>query len=407
MTPPRRAAHPPAELLAWGTFILIGWIGLLSPSLIRSIKEGFDQTDAGIGLYYFVYAVAYATGSLGGGLVTERLGRRTVLTLGAALTGIGLVLMGVLPAWAAFLLAALPTALGVGVLDGGMNGLVLDLAPSGRGRSLNMLHLFFSVGALTAPLVVGRLVDAGVVWTSIFVVTGVVGLAVAAGFARVAMPDGRVAAAVPGTLGEATDGDPAEPRDAVPTTSLLTGPLILLAVAIGVYVASEVGISNWLVRFLEPAPLTTATTALSLFWAGLALGRFVSSRIADRFDHIRFAATAAASMAVLFLAAIFAPSLELSIALFALAGFATGPVFPMIIAIGGDRYPDRSSAVSGFLTGAAVTGSIIYPPIMGFLSVTVGLTVAMTGGALLGFVCAGALLLVQREPEPSLVGVSR
>jgi len=99
MTPPRRAAHPPAELLAWGTFILIGWIGLLSPSLIRSIKEGFDQTDAGIGLYYFVYAVAYATGSLGGGLVTERLGRRTVLTLGAALTGIGLVLMGVLPAW--------------------------------------------------------------------------------------------------------------------------------------------------------------------------------------------------------------------------------------------------------------------------------------------------------------------
>src|SRR5262245_26885498 len=186
---------------------MIGWIGLLSPSLIRSIKDAFDQSDAGIGLYYFLYAVAYAAGSLGGGLATERLGRRAVLTLGAAFTGIGLVLMGILPAWAMFLLAALPTALGVGVLDGGMNGLVLDLAPSGRGRSLNQLHLFFSVGALTAPLIVGRLVDGGFEWTLIFIITGLVGLAVAVGFARVAMPDGRVAAAVPGTLGEATQGD--------------------------------------------------------------------------------------------------------------------------------------------------------------------------------------------------------
>ena len=101
------------------------------------------------------------------------------------------------------------------------------------------------------------------------------------------------------------------------------------------------------------------------------------------------------------LGAIFAPSVWLSIALFALAGFATGPVFPMIIAIGGDRYPERSSAVSGFLTGAAVTGSIIYPPVMGFLSVTVGLTVAMLGDVVLGFACAGVLLIVGRtHPAP-------
>jgi fucose permease len=87
-----------------------------------------------------------------------------------------------------------------------------------------------------------------------------------------------------------------------------------------------------------------------------------------------------------------------SIALFALAGFATGPVYPMIMAVGGDRYPDRSAAVSGVLSGAAVTGSIVYPPIMGFLSVTVGLTVAMLGTVVLGLACAGALALVGRRP---------
>ena len=56
--------------------------------------------------------------------------------------------------------------------------------------------------------------------------------------------------------------------------------------------------SNWLVRFLEPAPLTTATTALSLYWAGIAVGRLLAARFADRFDHVLFAATSSAAMSV-------------------------------------------------------------------------------------------------------------
>ena len=56
------------------TLLVIGWSGLLVPSLIRSIERDFGQTDAGIGIYYLVWAVAYACGSLGGGMVTERSG---------------------------------------------------------------------------------------------------------------------------------------------------------------------------------------------------------------------------------------------------------------------------------------------------------------------------------------------
>jgi fucose permease len=181
----------------------------------------------------------------------------------------------------------------------------------------------------------------------------------------------------------------------------LAAPLILLAIAISCYVASEVGVSNWLVRFLEPAPITVATTALSLFWAGLAIGRLLAARLADRFDHVRFAAAASVAMSIALVGAILVPSLPVSIALFGLAGVATGPVYPMIITVGGDRYPDRTAAVSGFLGSAAVVGSIIYPPIMGFLSVTVGLTVAMLGTVLLGLASAGALLLVGRWRPPA------
>lgn len=387
---PRLTSRPAtAGILGCAAFLLIGWSSLLVPSLIWSVKEGFDQSDAGIGLFYFLYAVAYASGSLGGGLATEQFGRRTVLGLAVGIHAVGLIALGLGPSWLVFLLAGLPSGLGAGAVDGGVNGLFLDQFRSGRGRALNLLHLFFSVGALAAPLAVGVLVDGGVGWQAIIVATGLVALPIAGLFAVVGMPAGRRAA---------VDESVAEIEPAATTVrDRLSLPLILLGLAIAFYVASEVGVSSWLVRFLEPAPLTTATTGLSLFWAGLAVGRLVSSQLADRFDHLAFATVCTTGVAIALVGAIFVPALPVSIALFALAGFASGPVFPMIIAIGGERYPERSAAVSGFLTGSAVAGSIIYPPVMGFLSVTIGLTVAMVGNVVLALACAAALVVVGRS----------
>ena len=129
-------------------------------------------------------------------------------------------------------------------------------------------------------------------------------------------------------------------------------PLIALAVAIACYVASEIGVSNWLVRFLETASIGLATSALALFWGCLALGRIVTAVLGDRFDHARFAATAALVAAIALVAAVLVPSLPASIVLFGVVGFAFGPVYPLIMAVGGDLYPTRSAAVSGFLSGS-------------------------------------------------------
>jgi fucose permease len=370
-------------LIGYSSFILIGWSGLLVPSLIRSIEHDFAQTDAGLGLFYFISAVIYAGGAFGGGLATERLGRRAVLALAALLHGVGLVALAMAPSWPLFLLAAVPSNLGGGMIDGGVNGLFLDVYRTGRGRALNLLHLFFALGALIAPLVVGRLVDAGLAWQAVVLATAAPAFVFAVGFAISDVPSGRHARG---------DGR---------TRLGLQLPLVLLAVAVCFYVASEVGVSAWLVRFLESAPLAVATTALSLFWGGLTLGRLVSARFGDVFDHRRFAIVATAVASVALVAAVIVPSLPLSIALFGVVGFAFGPIYPMIMAVAGDLFPDRSAAVSGFLGASAISGAILYPPVMGFLSVTVGLGWAMLGAAALGVGCAGALLVVGRRKRGS------
>ncbi len=397
-----RAPHDAASFaasrgLAWtgyAAFVLIGWTGLLVPSLIREVERDFGQDDAGIGVLYFIGALLYVTGSLFGGILTERFGRRAVLPTAALLMGVGLGIESIAPVWLLFAFGFVTLGLGSGAIDAGVNGLFMDVFAGRRGGALNRLHLFFSVGALLAPVTVGWLVGAGVAWRLVLIVSTMLALVVATLILIRPMPQGRH---VPGTAATpettATDGGPARGRRLLERLPL---PLIALAIAIACYVSSEVGVSNWLVRFLDKARLEDATLALSLFWAGLALGRLVSSLIADRLGAIRFAMASALLAGVMTLGAVVMPVLPLSILLFGIAGFASGPVYPMIMAIAGSFYPGRAGLVSGILAAAAVVGATVYPPLMGLVSANLGLGIGMVGAGLLAVACAGALLAAGR-----------
>jgi fucose permease len=364
--------------IAWASFVLLGWAGLLIPSLFRSVKTDFDLTDGSVGLFYLVNAIFYAIGSFGGGLVTERIGRRPVLSTAAVLLGVGLALEAVAPTWTVFLVAAIPAGLGAGIVDGGMNGLILDLFRGRPGGALNLLHLGFSVGAATAPIVIGQLVGAGADWRAIILATAVWAVVIGILLGLHHMPSGR-------------HDRTATASATRPFARVSVLPLVALALAIGFYVSSEIGVSSWLVRFLDSATNDVATAALGLFWAGLALSRLLASRIADRFPPVAFAGTCAFAAGVALVCAVAVPALPASIALFVLSGFFFGPVYPMIMAIAGALYPNRIAAVTGSLAGSAVVGGIIYPPLMGLISDEAGIAVAMYGASLLAFACAGAL----------------
>jgi len=112
----------------------------------------------------------------------------------------------------------------------------------------------------------------------------------------------------------------------------LAVPLVALAFAIGCYVASEVGVSDWLVQFLATASIGLATSALALFWGCLALGRLVSAKVSDRFDHARLAAIAsltAAGLATTGLWADIAPATirDASFALYFTLAFGVGSLW--------------------------------------------------------------------------------
>ena len=153
-----------AGLVAGGAYALIGWRGLLVPSLILLVEPAFGQTDAGLGAYFLVTALAYAVGSLFGGRLIRARGVRVILPSAALLMAAGLLTQGFTGTWPVFALAGIVVSLGASTADVGINALVLDLFPHARGRALNLLHVAYGAGALTAPLLIAFLVGAGVPW---------------------------------------------------------------------------------------------------------------------------------------------------------------------------------------------------------------------------------------------------
>jgi fucose permease len=355
-------------------FTLIGWTALLLPSLIREVQGTFDQTDAGFGFLYFIGSLAYAVGSVGTGILHDRLGRRWLLATGVALIGGGLLVQALAPTWPALLLGVAIAGSGGGAIDAGLNGLFMDLFAERSGGPLNGLHLFYGVGAMLAPPIVGWLVLGGVDWRWAFAGTAVVALTLvlpmrsAGSLADRRSRPHHVAAGRRPPIGD-------------------RGPLLALAFALAFYVSSELSVSSWTVAYLADESLGLATLALGALWAGLAAGRLAAWRYADRFDPVALASTSAVVAGIAVAVVIVADLGAAAVAVLGVAGFA--PIYPLIMSIGGRLYPGRTAQVSATLTVAGVVGSIVYPPLMGILSPVVGLGAGMAGAAALA-ICSGA-----------------
>jgi fucose permease len=371
------------EYTGYYSFVVLGWQLVVFPSLIRSIETDFHQSDAAFGLLYLVKALLYLGGAFAGGYLTERLGRRVVLSSAGALTAFSIFVAAIAPSWWTFVVGAALVSLGGAAVDGGINGLFLDLFRDSRGGALNFLHLFFGVGALLAPLPIGFALSAGVSWRLLLLGTAAGTALVVVPLAVLPMPQGRFSAA---------DSDaPSQTQDGVGWLV----PFFALAAAIGFYVAAEVGVSSWVVRLLSSQPVTIATAALSIFWLGLSGGRLASRWFAEMWDYTAFTVVSMLLASISLVAAVLLPWLSLSLFCYGLTGFFFGPVYPMIMAIGGELYPARLAALSGGLTAGAAAGGIVYPPLMGFMASRVGLRTGMLGAAAIGIPCAACLLFAR------------
>ena len=288
------------------------------------------------------------------------------------------------PPFVAFVLAQVVTGYGVGTLESVL--MVCLAALPGATTLMNRLHAFWGIGALLGPPLAAWIIGF-TSWTVVWLVLAAACVPLLAGFLVAYPGPAPDSAAVP----EAS-GTPATGPGSVLGTVLRDRGVLLGAAMLAVYVGLELSVGNWGFSYLVQArtlPQSLAGYAVSGYWLGLTVGRFLISPIAAR-ARVTTAGMMYACLAGVIVAATLAwlSPAALACAALVLLGFFLGPVFPTTVSIAPQLTQARLVPTAiGVMNAAAVVGGAALPWLAGTIAQGAGMRV------LLPFALALALVL--------------
>jgi len=334
-------------------------IGLnLLPVFLTTLSEtyggatGLTQEELGrLGAAGFLGLVV---GILITGPLADRWGTKPFVQLGNTLNALGLCAAAFAPTYAGLGIALLFVGLGAGVLDMVLSPIVSALNSDRRTPALNMLHSFYCVGAAITILAGTILLRAGFGWRTACLVLMPLPVYLIFAFARQQLP--------------ATAG----PGERMPVRSLLRRGWFLAAlVAIFLGGATELGLAQWLPAYGETSlgfPAWVGGGALLLFSVAMAAGRMVIAKITVVLDPFQIMAWGCALTIVLFMAGSFLPVPALALAACIAAGFTGSCLWPTMLAVTADRYPQGGATMFGLLAAFGNAGGIFMPWIVGWVA---------------------------------------
>ena len=319
-----------------------GMIAAMLGTILPDLSARFHLTPKQNGTIAFCQALGLIIASLAVGPLIDNEGKKVGMLLGLALITLALVLLPKSSGYSTIAAYLFLLGIGGGIIVAAANLLASDVSPEHRGTTLNLLNLFFGLGGLATPFITANLLSRNAVRLC-YLVAGLTFVTLIVNIAtEMPKPTGAksfVFSEVGDVLGRPT--------------------LWLLALFLFLYVASEVGVWNWLVQHLiaQGIPESRSLNILSLGFAlGLLIGRVGVSQVLKSVSSLTV--TLAASILMVITTYLMLRTKDPTAAgiLVFLAGVAMAPVFPTTLAIVGDVF---SKKMTGTATGIVITSGWI------------------------------------------------
>jgi len=355
--------HPGRSLaILCGVFFACGFLmaalGPVLPAL--SARTGASLAEMGR-LTMTIFAGSFAAQFVAG-WASDRFGRRLVLIVGLLLLATTGAAIGLSTSLALTLAVGVVYGFGYGAFTLSGNVMSSELVPTRRASAVNLVNMFFGLGAVVGPLVVSVLLQrVGASLPALWLGAGL--LLFAAAVSAVTLPGRSVTAAVERGAPTVVAG---------PTPSLLRDRMLLACgVLLALYVGSEMAAGFWSTVYLQQSAgmdAARSAAATSLFWAMLTLGRVGAVLAGMRFraEHLLTASvwTACAGAAVLWLGHGAATA---SVIAFAILGFGYGPIYPTGVAVLTTRFPHAAGLATSQMGILAALGGALLPWIHGLV----------------------------------------
>jgi fucose permease len=336
--------------LAIGLNLLPVFLTTLSP--LFGGADGLSQEQLGrLGAFAFS---GLAIGILITGPLADRRGAKPFVQLGNIMIAVSLVGLAFSPSYVAVGIWMFVLGLGAGILDMVLSPVVSALNPERRAVAMNWLHSFYCVGAVVTILVGALALKAGLGWRgSCLVLTPLpLGLLVAFGSQRFPAMS--------------TEGGRTPMRVLVKH-----GWFVAALVAIFLGGATELGMAQWLPAYAETTlgfSQWTGSMALLAFSVAMALGRMVIGVLGGKMNPFQIMAWGCGLSVVLFMFGSFLPSPTGALIACVAAGFTGSCLWPTMLAVTADRYPDGGASMFGALAALGNAGGIFMPWLVGAIA---------------------------------------
>jgi MFS family permease len=339
---------------------------LVLPPLFPLLRTELGVSYAALGGLITASAGASAISQPISGFLVDRFGARRMLAGGLALLGTAIALVGLAPSYWAMVAVMAAAGLGNGVFHPADYSIFnTRIHPRRLGRAYSAHSTSGSIGWVLSPIVVGGL-TAAFGWRVAVTTVGAAGVATALFLSRQRALGDVHRAASPAAAARG-------PGFVAQVRPLLTTP-ILMAFAYFVLVAASMsGVQIFAVAAMVAiydAPLTLAAGALTAYMLGSAAGIVCGGFLADRMHrHDMFAGGGMAVAAALTLVfASGAPPAATLAGLLALIGFSKGATNPSRdLLVRRASPPGASGKVFGFVYAGLDLGSLVMPPVYGWL----------------------------------------
>ena len=347
--------------------IYIAFISLGLPDSLLGAAGPVMYEELGVPISYAgIVTMIIAAGTIVSSLLSDwlmrKVGAGVITAVSVFMTAAALFGFSASHSFLLLCLWAVPYGLGAGAVDAALNNYV---ALHFSSRHMNWLHCFWSVGAAASPYIMSYCLTGGFGWNN--------------GYRSVAVVQTILTAALFLSLPlwkrrrlEGAEGESAAKALSLPRAVKIKGVPFVLIMFFG-YCALEQAAGLWASSYLvqfRGVDTDTAAWSASLFYLGIAAGRFLCGFVAERLGDRRLIRIGILTMiGGVLLIALPVPYDAFTLAGLLIVGLGCAPVYPSVIHSTPANFgKENSQAIIGIQMASAYVGTTFMPPLFGLIA---------------------------------------
>jgi len=334
---------------------LFGMILITLGSILPLLKTKFEADGLNAGILASILPIGILTGSLIFGPIVDRYGYKSLLILSVLISALALEGLAFTQSLPLLYICIFLIGFGGGSINGGTSALVSDISTENKGASLSILGVFFGIGALGMPLLLGVL-SKYFLYTTILAAVGFVMVLPAIYFFFIAFPSPKQAQGFPLKEG----------------VKLLKEPVLLLT---GFFLFFQSGVeslvNNWTTSFLQDKVRTThedALYALSFYLVGLTIVRLLLGTLLKKISSFMVLMTSLLLIASGSFILMYTSTYTISFTALIITGIGLAAGFPVMLGYVGQLYASLSGTAFSIALVIALTGNTIINYLFGMIA---------------------------------------